>query len=498
MSLLQLEAELSLWAHAGLVVPLWWRDDDAVAATPALDRLLALLSPAGAAVALAVIPSRADASLRRFVGAGCTIWQHGWSHTFYDNGEFGDGRDLTAMRRDALAGQRALDALFGPGGWQRVFVPPNHCLSLEFKSSIHDLGFLGVSAGVPLTAHLPGVREVNADVDVMDWPAGALLPDPVLYEAVASALAERRTDTCAVTKPLGILTHHLAFRDNDWTRVARLIRYLSAHSSIRFVHPSSLFAGIEAQAMDTGPRTKKPHTPPVTVVVTSCGRQDLLEESLDSFFAFNTYDGVQSVIIMEDGDGDLNAHLAQKYRHRPCRWLCTGRRVGQIQAIDSAYASVETEYFFHCEDDWEFLAPGFIEKSFAVLDTNPGVLQVWLRGLSDTNGHPVLPEIHYADGVEYRLLDRDFRSTDWGTWHGFSFNPGLRRLSDYRRLGSFARLAPSPIAPAYEVERAAARVYRDQGLVAAILSDRGTTGYVRHRGWGRRVPSPVRKGNAEP
>ena len=36
------EAELAAWAEAGLTPTLWWRDDDAVAQTSALDRLLAI------------------------------------------------------------------------------------------------------------------------------------------------------------------------------------------------------------------------------------------------------------------------------------------------------------------------------------------------------------------------------------------------------------------------------------------------------------------------
>ncbi|MEK9660397.1 MAG: hypothetical protein VW644_01455, partial [Alphaproteobacteria bacterium] len=37
-----LAAELDVWAAAGRTATLWWRDDDADAASPALERLLAL------------------------------------------------------------------------------------------------------------------------------------------------------------------------------------------------------------------------------------------------------------------------------------------------------------------------------------------------------------------------------------------------------------------------------------------------------------------------
>ena len=37
-----LDAELDLWAAAGRVAGGWWRDDDAVAPTPALESLLTI------------------------------------------------------------------------------------------------------------------------------------------------------------------------------------------------------------------------------------------------------------------------------------------------------------------------------------------------------------------------------------------------------------------------------------------------------------------------
>ena len=61
------------------------------------------------------------------------------------------------------------------------------------------------------------------------------------------------------------------------------------------------------------------------MVITSCGRQDLLERTLDSFLRYNTHP-IKEFIIMEDGDGERNAALAYKYRDHPMRWRCTGGR----------------------------------------------------------------------------------------------------------------------------------------------------------------------------
>ena len=65
---------------------------------------------------------------------------------------------------------------------------------------------------------------------------------------------------------------------------------------------------------------------------------------------------------MEDGDPALNRPLEEKCRRHNFKWLATGKRAGQIPAIDAAYAHVDTEFIFHCEDDWEFTSAGFVEK----------------------------------------------------------------------------------------------------------------------------------------
>ena len=58
-----LTLELDLWAAEGRTATFWWRDDDAIAPTPALDRLRACASAAGIPIALAVIPAKATPEL---------------------------------------------------------------------------------------------------------------------------------------------------------------------------------------------------------------------------------------------------------------------------------------------------------------------------------------------------------------------------------------------------------------------------------------------------
>lgn len=241
-------------------------------------------------------------------------------------------------------------------------------------------------------------------------------------------------------------------------------------------------AGINAAARADALRLR----PGITVVVTSCGRQDLLARTLTSFFAYNSGE-VARIIVVEDGAADKNAALMQRFRAQAIDWIGTQQRVGQILAIDTAYALVDTEWIFHLEDDWEFYAPGFIEKSQAVLTADPSCLEVMLRALDDTNGHPLLPEAETIGGVETKTYAFGFD----GVWHGFSFNPGLRRTADYRRLGSYGLHVRYAWRDRGVAEAGLSQIYRDLGMHVRILADREGAGYVRHIGWERTVAPPL-------
>jgi len=107
-----------------------------------------------------------------------------------------------------------------------------------------------------------------------------------------------------------------------------------------------------------------------------------------------------------------------------------------------------------------------------------------LRAFDDTNEHPIEEALGVADGVPFRRMQYGCR----GRWHGFSFNPGLRRRADYELLGRYGWFANSE---GYLAERCLSEVYKQMGFFAAILADRGGTGYVRHIGWGRTVPETL-------
>ncbi|MBB6503029.1 glycosyltransferase family A protein [Pedobacter cryoconitis] len=216
----------------------------------------------------------------------------------------------------------------------------------------------------------------------------------------------------------------------------------------------------------------------ITVCITSCGRIDLLERTLDSFFEFNTYP-IKEILIIDDfgfENTDLKKRmrpLEKKFNKHPIKWFYNKKRKGQIVSIDKLYSLVSTPLIFHCEDDWEFYKKGFIEQSILELENNPKCIQVWLREFYDTNGHPI-----YFAGKKWRLMENYL-----DLWNGFSFNPGVKRLSDYKLLGKYSDHVSFDDKIPWGSECLIGILYQKLGYFACIFSE----GYVKHIGQGRHV-----------
>jgi hypothetical protein len=220
----------------------------------------------------------------------------------------------------------------------------------------------------------------------------------------------------------------------------------------------------------------------VTAVVTSCARHDLLAVTLRSFFANNTHAETR-MIVVEDGPHDPDDTLKAEFASQPIRWINTGGRAGQLRAVDLAYSQVETPYIFHMEDDWEFVRPGFVEKSMTVLEAEPMCLQVWIKGKPGKRGHGAEPIDRVSHGVDWRPVIRERKNF----WHGFSFNPGLRRLREYRLLGRFADVVESQLGKGAIGEAQLSEIYGSIGYFSAQLWENDGEALVVHIGGDRHV-----------
>ena len=226
------------------------------------------------------------------------------------------------------------------------------------------------------------------------------------------------------------------------------------------------------------------HQPDMDMVITSCGRFDLLEATLNSFFKYNDYPIKQYIIVDDSGLATAHQTLKEICSNFEGEFilLVNEQNIGQVPSIDLAYEKVRAEYVFHCEDDWEFYAAGFISKSLDILEQAPDIVNVWLRAHDDTMNHPIcFNEMRsLSDGTSYYLMCLAYREV----WHGFTLNPSVKRMADLRKLLPFNKLSvvvPKRRKKANLIGEADLSIYfKEHGYRAAITTN--TSGYLRHIG----------------
>jgi len=168
---------------------------------------------------------------------------------------------------------------------------------------------------------------------------------------------------------------------------------------------------------------------PISVVLTSCGRHDLLDQTIVSFNNTNTYPIDEFIIINDSGKDEDFDYLRKKYTPN-FKIIHNNKQLGQLKTIDKAYDFANNFYIFHLEDDWLFEEKNYyIENSLSILDNNYDIHQVWLRHEYD-NPHKCKTEEIDLDGVKAFEVERNYQDV----WNGFSFNPGLRRKTDYNTM----------------------------------------------------------------
>lgn len=217
----------------------------------------------------------------------------------------------------------------------------------------------------------------------------------------------------------------------------------------------------------------------VTIVLTSCGRFDLLKETLTSLDNFNTYP-IKEIIITEDSGDDNIIKVIPKSWSDHIKIIINKKKLGQIKSIDKAYQLVDTKYIFHCEDDWLFYRKGFIEESKLILEFNDSILQVWLRDYN--NDIKINYPFHYPS-EKFNINNIIFYKIESNNdkWRGFSFNPGLRRKLDYDKISHYYVDNKS----ASETESYLTNVYHNKGMYAVFLAESA----VKHIGYGFHVMS---------
>lgn len=212
----------------------------------------------------------------------------------------------------------------------------------------------------------------------------------------------------------------------------------------------------------------------VAFCLTSCERFDLLSRTIDSFVKLNTYPINQYLISEDSGKREVGKQIIQKYGHF-VTLVFNSPKIGQLRSIDRLYNMVDadTQYIMHMQDDWGFDGnPNFLTQAIDVLEADPNVNMIWVRHRHDFE-HPYEDEVKITpNGTNYLYVQTNFQDK----WHGFSFNPTIIRVSDYRKF------FPNGYSE-YQNELGCNNHAYELGWRTATLAQ----GACKHIGWDRRV-----------
>lgn len=247
------DEELARWRDSGREPTLWWRDDDAVDATSALDRLLTLQRTHGVPLALAIVPAGATPALAARLSqvSSIDLLQHGYAHSNHapigeKKAELGPERPAMMVLGELGTGWLALERLFGPAVLP-ILVPPWNRIAPGLVPALPEIGFRGLSTfGIrPHPRPVSGWVQVNTHIDIIDWRTRRFAGTEAVLGAFARALAAARVES---GEPLGLLSHHLAMDEAAWDFLNSFWERVGGTPGIGIAAANSLFASREARA----------------------------------------------------------------------------------------------------------------------------------------------------------------------------------------------------------------------------------------------------------
>jgi hypothetical protein len=237
----ELLAELDACAEAGQRVTLWLRDDDAVAVTPALDRLLALILQWDAPTVLAVVPEPAQPELAVRLGelGRVKVAPHGFAHRNHagpeeKKQELGPHRPAATVLDEIRTGLERLKEMF-PDQTVPMLVPPWNRIAPDLLPHLPQLGLRYLSAFSNQIPQEPvaGLTQIDCQLDIIDWRSRRSHPPDMLAGRLAALVRQRRT----AQAPIGILTHHLDHDEAAWAFLADLFRLTARHEAVTWGWP---------------------------------------------------------------------------------------------------------------------------------------------------------------------------------------------------------------------------------------------------------------------
>lgn len=235
-----LAEEIQQWTSP---VQFWWRDDDAIANSGALQRLLMLAEQFSIPVHLAVIPNSLQTSLSVISKPqhrqNSYVLQHGFDHQSYAlDGqrkiELGGSQNRVHLRDKLAAGQQLLRSRFAEQ-YLNILVPPWNRIADDIACDLTDMDYKQLSV---LGSNKQAETSFNLDVhiDIIDWKKRCFAGEEAILTKIVTHLRDKRLSVDnSNLKPCGLMTHHLDHDLNCWLFIDKFFKFCQQYDNVEWL-----------------------------------------------------------------------------------------------------------------------------------------------------------------------------------------------------------------------------------------------------------------------
>lgn len=221
----------------------------------------------------------------------------------------------------------------------------------------------------------------------------------------------------------------------------------------RAAYPEEIVAKLAARAS-----VPSAEPPEITLTITSCRRLALFERTVNSFLrCCDDVERIGRFVCVDNGSSEADVERMRSLYPFFELVLTDPESEGHAGSMNRILGLVESPFWLHLEDDWEFFARGRqLERARAILADDPAIAQVaFNRSYGETLANRALvggSVRHTADGRRYRLHEHvDRAGSEWqeylsslpagaltnAYWPHFTLRPSLMRAKPLQELGEF-------------------------------------------------------------
>lgn len=183
--------------------------------------------------------------------------------------------------------------------------------------------------------------------------------------------------------------------------------------------------------------------PEITFTITTCKRLKMLRRTMESFKAkCQDMELIKRWILVDDGSSEEDLQK-MKDAFPQFEIYTNAPKKGQPVSLNKIINMVDTEWFFHCEDDWLFLKQFYIRDLFKIAFDDLRIKNVIMRYKVGNIVHGskgrLLYNLHRYDPVLQPPLVEHINPSiadEDSNWFGYSWNPGLHHIPTLRIMGA--------------------------------------------------------------